>query len=226
MPVSRSPCVSSSVTVPRLRLRARVPECPSPCPCAHRHPSPLLQALSPTPCPQVYLGAVFLGSCPGVCVPRCPSMCSGILVPPHRGPLPAVSLLCRPTSGLLQGRSCRALPAAAPVPRFPCAPSPRGGVLTPTASPPWGRHRTPQAAGGRRCHSRKKGHGKRQHPCPRPLPARPSAQACHEKHLLYCPRYSAARPFPGALGGSPSPLACVPPHPPSHHHGTPPKRTL
>lgn len=110
----------------------------------------------------------------------------------------------------------------------PCA------SVSPCTEPPWwGPHpcslptlgtppHTPSSR-GKEVSQQEEGHGKQQHPCPRPLPARPSAQACHEKHLLYCPRYSAARPFPGVLGGSPSPLACVSPsHPPSHHDGTPP----
>lgn len=132
--------------MPRLHLCARVPECPS----------PLLQALSPSLCPQVYLGAVFLGSCPGVCVPRCPSTCPRLPVPPPPYLLcpccgahvlaPAGMELWGPTSGC----PCASVSL--------CTEPPWWGPH-PCSLPPWGHRRTPQAPGGRRCHSRKKGTG-------------------------------------------------------------------
>lgn len=172
-------------------------------------------------------------SVPGGCVPGLMSRCVCPQVPQHVSqapcpspPLPAVSLLWRPRPG-----SCRD-GAVGPYQRlplclsFPVYRAPMVGS-SPLQPPTLGTPPHTPSSRGKEMSQQEEGHGKQQHPCPCPLPARPSAQACHEKHLLYCPRYSAARPFLGVLGGSPSPLACVfPPHPPTHHDGTPPKWTL
>lgn len=209
-----SPCSGPCVLKCHCAWAASVSSCP-------RVPPPM------APCPQapqpLAPGSVPVSSSvPGGCVPGLMSRCVCPQVPQHMSqapcpspPLPAVSLLWLPTSWLLQGWSCGALPAAAPVPQFPRVPSPHGGVLTPAASPPWGHRRIPQAPGGRRCHSRKKGTGSSSILVL--VPSRRGHQPRRATRNTSCIARDTARrgPSRGWLGG-PRPRWRVSPHPTPH----------
>lgn len=191
-------CVSKS---PSLVNPPSVSLCPEPQPRDSRY------------CPYSHVAmsscSMFLTPCPCVCVPKytyplVPCVPAPISPPYLLGPY----LLC-PQHVVLAPASPVALPwlwlspclsfpihRPAPEPTFPVAPPPRSR---------WGHTRISDPKDAAILVF---------------IAVRPPAQACHEKHLLYCPRYSAVRPFPGRSGGSLSLLACSPP-PQIPHDGTP-----
>lgn len=156
-----------------------------------------------------------------VCVsPGAPARVPGSLsLPPLTCCVPAVA----PTSWLLQGWSCGALPAAAPVPQFPCVPSPHGGVLTPAASHPGDTAAHPKLPGEGDVTA-----GRRAREAAASLSLSPPGAAISpgvpRETPLVLPAIQRGEALPGGARGVPIPAGvCLPPPPPNPPRRDPPE---